>query len=208
MGGGLGVNYTGASTAPTIGDWAGLVHDAAAAEGFSGRIVAEPGRSLAAAAGLTLYRIGTIKRGAEQTFVSVDGGLSDNPRPALYGSIYEGFVTRDPRLRDELPTGLHASVVGKNCESGDTLIKDAVLPEDVTVGDVLYIPVTGAYTHAMSSNYNRLPRPAVVFARNGRATLVVRRESFEDLLRSNVVPGDQNLPASATHVLFGPSACS
>lgn len=198
VGGGLGVDYTGASPAPVISEWAGLARDAAGARGFSGRVVAEPGRSLAAAAGVTLYRIGTIKHGPAQTFISVDGGLSDNPRPALYGSAYEGFVTRDPRLRDELPDGLHASVVGKNCESGDTLIKDAVLPENVSVGDVLCIPVTGAYTHAMSSNYNKLPRPAVVFARNGRATLVVRRETLEDLLRSDVMPDDQKPSASVT----------
>lgn len=185
VGGGLGVAHTAVETAPTFRDWSDVVHRAARTAGFAGRVLAEPGRSLVATAGVTLYRVGTIKTvGSDRTYLSVDGGLSDNPRPALYGSAYEAFLPRLPypvvgASRREV------TVVGKNCESGDTLVHGARLPADVAVGDVLCLPVTGAYVHAMSSNYNKLPRPAVVFVSNGRTRLVIRRETVADMTRTD-----------------------
>jgi diaminopimelate decarboxylase len=144
------------------------------------RLTVEPGRAIAASAGLTLYRVGTIKElPGVRTYVSVDGGMSDNPRPVLYGSGYEAFLPRAATA--ERP--LTATVVGKHCESGDVVVRDASLPADTRVGDVLCTPVTGAYGHSMASNYNKVPRPAVVFVADGQARVVVRRERYEDLLR-------------------------
>src|SRR5207302_10583714 len=133
-----------------------------------------------AAAAVTLYRVGTIKDiPGVRTYVSVDGGMSDNPRPVLYGSGYEAFL---PRLvLAERPRKV--TVVGKHCESGDVVVRDAFLPEGLAVGDVLCTPVTGAYGHSMASNYNKVPRPAVAFVREGQARVVVRRETYDDLLR-------------------------
>ena len=184
VGGGLGVALTRADRVPSIREWSTAVAEAVAAAGFTGRVSAEPGRSVVATAGVTLYRIGTIKTVASgRCYVSVDGGLSDNPRPALYGSVYESFLVRSP---DAGADPLVADIVGKNCESGDTLVRQARLPRDVAVGDLLCVPVTGGYVHAMSSNYNKLTRPAVVFARSGRSRLVVRRETSADLLAADV----------------------
>ena len=133
-----------------------------------------------ATAGLTLYRVGTIKQlPGVRTYVAVDGGMSDTPRPVLYGSGYEAFLPRSPDA--ERPRAVR--VVGKHCESGDVLVDDARLPADITVGDVLATPVTGAYGWSMASNYNKLCRPPVAFLRGGQARVVVRRESIEDLLR-------------------------
>ena len=113
-----------------------------------------------------------------RTYVAVDGGMSDNPRPVLYGSGYETFLARDPQA-DRPAT---VTVVGKHCESGDVLVRDGRVPADLAVGDVLVTPVTGAYGHSMGSNYNKVTRPAVVFVRDGQARLVVRRETVDDLL--------------------------
>ena len=144
------------------------------------RVTAEPGRAVVAAAGLTLYRVGTVKDlPGIRTYVSVDGGMSDNPRPVLYGSGYEAFLPRATSAERSFV----ATVVGKHCESGDVVVRDACLPMDVTIGDVLATPVTGAYGHSMASNYNKVPRAPVVFVRGGRARVVVRRETYEDLLR-------------------------
>ena len=180
IGGGLGVAYVEGEEAPTITEWAAELRAACEAAGITARVTAEPGRSLVAAAGVTLYRVGTIKELPEvRTYASVDGGMSDNPRPVLYGSGYEAFL---PRAVDaERP--LVATVVGKHCESGDLVVRDASLPSDVRVGDVLCTPVTGAYGHSMASNYNKVPRPAVVFVSGGRARVVVRRETLDDLVR-------------------------
>jgi diaminopimelate decarboxylase len=114
-----------------------------------------------------------------RTFLSVDGGMSDNPRPVLYGSGYEAFLPRAATAARPFV----AHVVGKHCESGDLVVRDANLPADVVVGDVLATPVTGAYGHAMASNYNKVTRPAVVFVADGEARVVVRRETLDDLLR-------------------------
>ena len=181
VGGGLGVAYVDGEEAPTITQWGRTVLDACAAAGVAAgtRITAEPGRAIVASAGVTLYTVGTIKDlPGIRTFISVDGGMSDNPRPVLYGSGYEAFLPREPGA--ERPN--LATIVGKHCESGDVIVRDAPVPADVTVGDVLCTPVTGAYGHTMASNYNKVPRPAVVFVRDGNAHVVVRRETFDDLV--------------------------
>jgi diaminopimelate decarboxylase len=182
VGGGLGVAYVEGEEGASMEQWAGTVRAACASAGIplATRLTAEPGRSIVAAAAVTLYTVGTIKRLPDiRTYVSVDGGMSDNPRPVLYGSGYEAFL---PRQADaERP--LVATIVGKHCESGDVVVRDACLPADLAVGDVLATPVTGAYGHSMASNYNKVPRPPVVFVRDGEARVVVRRETLDDLLR-------------------------
>ncbi len=183
LGGGLGVAYVAGEEAPTITQWGNVLLDACASLGVKGAVSVEPGRSIVASAAVTLYTVGTIKHiPGVRTYVSVDGGLSDNPRPVLYGSGYEAFVPREPLA--ERP--LRARLVGKHCESGDVLIFDAALPADLAVGDVLATPVTGAYGHSMASNYNKLTRPPVVFVRDGVARQVVRRETHEDLVRCDL----------------------
>jgi diaminopimelate decarboxylase len=174
------VPYVEGKRAPSITEWADVLHQACRQAGIDSEVTAEPGRSIAAAAGVTLYRVGTIKQiPGVRTYVSVDGGMSDNPRPVLYGSGYEAFLPRAPRAgRPRVVT-----VVGKHCESGDIVARDARVPADLAVDDVLCTPVTGAYGYSMASNYNRVPRPAVVFVADGRSRVVVRRETLDDLIR-------------------------
>ncbi|MGH9225760.1 MAG: diaminopimelate decarboxylase [Acidimicrobiales bacterium] len=180
LGGGLGVAYVDGEEAPTITGWAETLLAATRAAGLDNRITVEPGRAIAAAAGLTFYRVGTVKDvPGVRTYVSVDGGMSDNPRPVLYGSGYEAFLPRSTTA--ERPRTV--TIVGKHCESGDLVVRDAAVPADLAVGDVLCTPVTGAYGHSMASNYNKVPRPPVVFVRDGAARTVVRRETLDDLLR-------------------------
>ncbi len=182
VGGGLGVAYVEGESAPTITEWAGAVRAACDRSGIpsSTRVTAEPGRAVVAGAALTVYRVGTIKRlPGLRTYVSVDGGMSDNPRPVLYGSGYEAFLPRATTA--ERP--LTVTVVGKHCESGDVIVRDARVPDDVAVGDLLATPVTGAYGLSMASNYNKVPRPPVMFVSDGRAREVVRRETCADLTR-------------------------
>lgn len=180
VGGGLGVAYVTDEWAPTITQWGEAVISTCADLGVTARVLAEPGRSIVAAAAVTLYTVGTIKRiDGVRTYVSVDGGMSDNPRPVLYGSGYEAFLPRAV----EADRPMTVSVVGKHCESGDLLVRDAQVPADLEVGDILATAVTGAYGHSMGSNYNKVPRPPVVFVADGAARLVVRRETFEDLTR-------------------------
>ena len=180
MGGGLGVPYVAGEEAPSITEWAEVLHDACRSAGITSHVTAEPGRAIVATAGLTLYRVGTVKEiPGVRTYVAVDGGMSDNPRPVLYGSGYEAFL---PRAADS-PRPRTVTVVGKHCESGDMVVRDARVPDDLAVGDVVCTPVTGAYGHSMASNYNRVTRPAVVFVADGRARVVVRRETLDDLLR-------------------------
>ena len=181
VGGGLGVPYVAGEEAPSITEWAACVRSACNDAGIPGhvRLTAEPGRSIVATAGITLYRVGTIKHlPGIRTYMSVDGGMSDNPRPVLYGSGYEAFLPRATTARRPMV----ATVVGKHCESGDVLVRDACLPADTAVDDILAMPVTGAYGYSMASNYNKVPRPPVVFVADGRARVVVRRETFDDLL--------------------------
>ena len=183
MGGGLGVAYVEGEEAPTIAEWADAVLGACAAEGLTARVTAEPGRAIVASAAITLYTAGTVKDiPGVRTYVSVDGGMSDNPRPVLYGSGYETFLPRS--VGADRPRGIR--LVGKHCESGDLLVREGWLPEDLAVGDLVATPVTGAYGHSMGSNYNKVLRPAVVFVADGEARLVVRRETFDDLVRLDV----------------------
>lgn len=180
VGGGLGVAYVSGEEAPTISQWGRAVLEATEAAGVTAQVLAEPGRSIVATAGLTVYEVGTIKAlEGIRTYVAVDGGMSDNPRPVLYGSGYEAFVP----TRANAERNAEVRLVGKHCESGDILIREAAVPEDLAVGDLIAMPVTGAYGHSLSSNYNKVPRAAVVFVRDGHARLVVRRETLDDLTR-------------------------
>ena len=183
IGGGLGVPYVEGETAPTIAEWATTLRTVADMLNVEATLWAEPGRAIVASAAVTLYTVGSIKEiPGTRTYVAVDGGMSDNPRPIIYGSGYETFLPRS--VAADRPKLIR--VVGKHCESGDVLVRDGLVPTDLTVGDVLATPVTGAYGHSMGSNYNKMPRPAVVFVRAGHARLVVRRESVEDLIRHDV----------------------
>jgi diaminopimelate decarboxylase len=180
VGGGLGVAYVEGEAAPSIADWGAAVKDVCMESGIDATVTAEPGRSIVAQAGLTVYRVGTIKHIPDvRTYVSVDGGMSDNPRPVLYGSGYETFLPAD--VAADRPDTVR--LVGKHCESGDLLVREAQVPAALAVGDLIATPVTGAYGHAMGSNYNKVARPAVVFVADGSARLVVRRETYDDLLR-------------------------
>ncbi len=179
VGGGLGVPYVMGEEGASITAWADVVHDALAAAGVTARVLAEPGRSIAASSAITVYTVGTVKPlDGIRTYVAVDGGMSDNPRPVLYGSGYESFLPS----RVEATRDLTVRVVGKHCESGDVLVRDGQVPADISVGDLLATPVTGAYGHSMGSNYNAVLRPPVVFVANGDARVVVRRETLDDLL--------------------------
>ena len=183
LGGGLGVAYVNGEETPGIAAWGSVLLDACAALGVRSRVSVEPGRAIVAGAALTVYTVGTIKDiPGIRRYVAVDGGMSDNPRPVLYGSGYEVALARAPfASRPEV-----VRVVGKHCESGDVLVDAARVPADLAVGDLLVTPVTGAYGHSMGSNYNKVPRPAVVFVADGRARLVVRRETVDDLLATDV----------------------
>jgi diaminopimelate decarboxylase len=174
IGGGLGVAYTNDQEPPSVEDYAATVVGAVRELlGPGKRLLLEPGRALVANAAVTLYRVVSVKQNVSR-WVAVDGGMSDNLRPMLYGSRYE------PQIADRFGGSTRVNLVGKHCESGDVLVADALL-ENPRVGDVVVLPVTGAYAHAMANNYNAVPRPPVIFARNGEARVVVRRETLDDL---------------------------
>lgn len=184
LGGGLGVAYTETEEAPSLTTWGSALLDACRAHGVESAVSVEPGRAIVADAAVTVYSVGTIKPiEGIRTYVSVDGGMSDNPRPVLYGSGYEAFSVGSAASNREMSV----RIVGKHCESGDVLIFDGHLPTDLRVGDLVAMPVTGAYGHSMASNYNKIPRPAVVFVSDGSARLVVRRETHDDLVRLDIV---------------------
>jgi diaminopimelate decarboxylase len=185
FGGGLGARYLADDPALDVGEYAAALHGALTTACTDReltpvpRLGVEPGRSIAAPSALTLYRVGTVKEiPGVGTYLAVDGGMSDNPRPVLYGAGYEAFL---PTRVDE-PRALRCTVVGKHCEQGDVLVADACLPAGVRPGDLLATPATGAYGYSMASNYNKVPRPAVVFVSDGKPRVVVRRESYDDLL--------------------------
>lgn len=179
VGGGLGARYLAEDPDPSIAELARVLHEALPDR----RVVVEPGRSIAAAAAITVYRVGTVKAvPGITTYVAVDGGMSDNPRPVLYGAGYEAYLPD----RIDSPRPLAASVAGKHCEQGDVIVPDAHLPANVVPGDLLVTPVTGAYGYSMASNYNKVPRPAVLFARGGEVRQVIRRETPDDLTRLDV----------------------
>jgi diaminopimelate decarboxylase len=183
VGGGLGIAYTEEDRPPAIDDYVGVKVDGVREVfGDEVKMMIEPGRSLVANAGVTAYRVGTVKEiPGIRTYLAVDGGMSDNLRPMLYGSRYEALIA--DRVLAEPDT--LATVAGMHCESGDVIVRDAMLAAP-TVGDVLVTPATGAYGHAMASNYNGVTRPPVVFCRGGEARLVVRRETFDDLTARDV----------------------
>jgi diaminopimelate decarboxylase len=178
LGGGLGVPYMDGDAVLEPDEWvAGMVAAAHAELGQEKALVLEPGRALVANAGVTLYTVESVKPGlASETIVAVDGGMSDNLRPMLYGAAYSAALVE----RMTADGGGVCTVVGKHCESGDVLVRDVRLP-DPRPGDVLVTPVTGAYGYAMASNYNGVPRPPVIFCSGGDARVVVRRETYEDL---------------------------
>jgi diaminopimelate decarboxylase len=190
LGGGLGIQYVEGERPPAIADFVRtllerLDHAWELHELTRPTVILEPGRSLVGRAGVTLYRVGVVKRAAETTtFVAVDGGMSDNPRPQLYGARYEALLAN---RADEEPADSY-TICGKHCESGDVLIDSVQLPEPRR-GDLLAVPGTGAYTLAMGSNYNALPRPAAVLVAGGEAHLIRRRETLDDLLGLEVPLG-------------------
>ncbi len=180
LGGGLGVAYTENEEAPTIEQWAEVLQRATQSLPAGSKVSVEPGRSIVASAAVTVYTVGTVKPiDGIRTYISVDGGMSDNPRPVLYGSGYE--VCDPARMSADRTDS--ARIVGKHCESGDILVDSAAVAPNVSVGDLLVMPVTGAYGYSMASNYNKVMRPAVVFVSDGESRLVVRRETYDDLVR-------------------------
>ncbi len=189
VGGGLGIRYTGSDDPPTIDSWiegiANTLKNTCKARNIElPRLMCEPGRSLVATAGITLYKLGSRKEIPGSTvYLSVDGGMSDNPRPITYESLYTACLANQPLAKaDEMVT-----IAGKHCESGDVLLKDLGLPNSQS-GDILVVFGTGAYNNSMSSNYNRIPRPAAVLVNSGQAELVQKRELPQDLLRNDVLP--------------------
>jgi diaminopimelate decarboxylase len=179
VGGGLGIAYLDADEPPSIEEYVDVkVRGVQRVFDPVPRILIEPGRSLVGNAGVTAYRVGTVKEiPGVRTYVAVDGGMSDNLRPMLYGARYEAVIVD---RAGESPDTL-ATIAGKHCESGDVLIRDTELAAP-HVGDVLVTPATGAYGYALANNYNGVPRPPVIFCRDGEARVVVRRETWDDLL--------------------------
>jgi diaminopimelate decarboxylase len=183
LGGGLGVAYTEEQHPPEIEEWVGALVAAAREAGISeaARLLVEPGRALTANAGVTLYTVESVKRNVS-TWVAVDGGMSDNLRPMLYGVPYEAHLA--DRLSDPA-TATRCVLAGKHCESGDVIAREVPL-DAPRPGDVIVTPATGAYGYAMASNYNGVTRPPVVFCKEGEARVVVRRETVEDLTARDV----------------------
>jgi len=179
IGGGLGIRYTHEEQVPEVSEFIGpLVARLRERWPEDVQLILEPGRSLVGRAGVTLYRVGVVKETGGIRYVAIDGGMSDNPRPQLYGSRYEALVAN---RADALADGVFR-IAGKHCESGDVLIDAAELPHP-SRGDILAIPATGAYTLAMGSTYNGVPRPAVILVSEGEARVIRFREGVEDLLR-------------------------
>jgi diaminopimelate decarboxylase len=184
VGGGLGIAYTAADRPPSIDAYAEVkVGGVRRVFDPVPKILVEPGRSLVGNAGITAYTVGTVKEiPGVRTYVAVDGGMSDNLRPMIYGSRYDALIA--DRAAD--PAESTVTIAGKHCESSDILVRDAALAAP-RVGDILVTPATGAYGHAMANNYNGLPRPPVILCAGGEARVVVRRETYEDLTARDVV---------------------
>ncbi|MEL6815539.1 MAG: diaminopimelate decarboxylase, partial [Cyanobacteria bacterium J06598_3] len=189
IGGGLGIRYTESDDPPSIDDWAKTVCESLAAACLSAglplpKILCEPGRSLVGSACVTAYTVGGQKTvPGIRTYVSVDGGMSDNPRPITYQSIYRVLAAG----KMSAPLSETVTLAGKHCESGDVVIPSASLPT-LTAGEVLVVPATGAYNYSMASNYNRVPRPGAVLVNQGKADVILRRETYEDLVRQDRLP--------------------
>jgi diaminopimelate decarboxylase len=181
VGGGLGVAYTASQPAPSVADYVDTVVDSVHRWlGPDKRLILEPGRALVAQSTVTLYTVQTVTRNIS-TWVAVDGGMSDNLRPMLYGARYDALIADRPLS----PGTERCHLAGKHCESGDVIVRDLMLA-DPAPGDVVATPVTGAYGHALANNYNSVPRPPVIFCREGNARLVVRRETYQDLAARDV----------------------
>lgn len=184
LGGGLGIKYGASDEPSSIKQFcqtivAGVESEINKTGLAPPKILVEPGRSITGSAGITLYTVGTIKKiKGVRTYVSVDGGMSDNLRPMLYGAKYDALLAN--KINDR-PTE-RVTIAGKHCETGDILIKDVLLPK-LEIGDIICTPATGAYGYAMANNYNRQPRPAVIMVSEGGVKQIIRRESYEDLLR-------------------------
>lgn len=189
VGGGLGICYTESDDPPSIEEWVKPICEVITAACNAQnlplpKLLCEPGRSLVANACVTAYTVGSSKTIPEiRTYIAVDGGMSDNPRPITYQSVYRTVVAN----KMSAPLTETVTVAGKHCESGDILIKNAQLPK-TTSGDILVVMGTGAYNYSMASNYNRLPRPAAVVVANGEANLILRRETYQDLIRQDCLP--------------------
>ncbi|MEH1886512.1 diaminopimelate decarboxylase [Nostoc sp.] len=189
VGGGLGIKYTESDDPPSIEEWVKaiceVVQEACAVENLPlPKLLSEPGRSLIATACITAYTIGSSKVIPEiRTYIAIDGGMSDNPRPITYQSVYRAVVAN----KMSYPLTQTVTIAGKHCESGDILIKNALLPK-TEPGDILVVMGTGAYNYSMASNYNRLPRPAAVVVANGEANLILQRETYQDLIRQDSLP--------------------
>jgi diaminopimelate decarboxylase len=189
LGGGFGIYYNKNDRGMLPSDFSGPI-TSSVKEGLEKfrlpqpRLVVEPGRYIVGNAGTTLYKVGSVKDiPGVRKYVFVDGGMSDNPRPALYHAIYRATVAN----RMEKSEGEIVTLAGKCCESGDILVRDIRLPE-VKSGDLVAVFSTGAYNYSMASNYNRLPRPAVVLVNDGKADLIVKRESYHDVIRNDIIP--------------------
>jgi diaminopimelate decarboxylase len=181
LGGGLAAAYTADQQPPSAEQWVEAIVDTAHAElGSDRRLLIEPGRALVANSTVTLYTVETVKRNVS-TWVAVDGGMSDNLRPMMYGARYEAVLANRPAA----PGTVVCQLAGKHCESGDVIVRDVPLP-DPHPGDVVATPATGAYGYAMANNYNGVPRPPVIFVRDGAARVVVRRETYVDLMSRDV----------------------
>ncbi|MBW4577911.1 MAG: diaminopimelate decarboxylase [Aphanothece sp. CMT-3BRIN-NPC111] len=189
VGGGLGIRYTESDDPPSIDAWVKVICEAVVAACLEKnlslpKLLCEPGRSLIGSACVTAYTVGSRKVIPEiRTYIAVDGGMSDNPRPITYQSCYRAVVAN----RMSAPLTETVTIAGKHCESGDILIKDAQLPK-TEPGDILVVMGTGAYNYSMASNYNRLPRPAAVLVCNGEANLIIRRETYQDLIQQDCLP--------------------
>jgi diaminopimelate decarboxylase len=198
LGGGLGIAYVAGDDPiepPTlVSQLESIVQrECAAARLAVPRLAVEPGRSIAGPPVLTLYAVGTVKDvDGIRTYVSVDGGMSDNVRTALYGASYTCVLAS----RAGHEPGRLSRVVGKHCETGDVVVRDTELPADLAPGDLLAVAATGAYCRSMASNYNHVPRPPVVGVRDGASRLLVRRESIDDLLRLETAPEGRRRPES------------
>ena len=199
IGGGYGIAYTknesGISPAQVIPAIAQVIKsECAKAKLAVPKVSIEPGRAIVGPTTTTIYVVGTTKsvtleNGAKRRYISVDGGMSENIRPALYGATYSVFLAN----RDSAAKAINSRIVGKHCESGDILISEIDMPEDVTAGDLLAIPATGAYGRSMASNYNHMPRPSVIAVINGTAREILRRETEDDLLNLDVVQAPRQL---------------
>lgn len=189
LGGGLGIYYAEGDNPSSVRDYAQMVIEELKRKSreygtIAPRLMVEPGRSISGPAGSTIYTVGSVKEiTGVRKYVAVDGGMADNPRPALYQSRYEAILAN----KAGLPAQETVSITGKCCESGDMLIWDIALPVAET-GDTLVVSCTGAYNYAMSMNYNRLPKPAMIVVCNGKADLILERENYDDLIRNDIIP--------------------